>query len=361
MNVLPIVNAIELFDVNRLVIDKENEAKFNKLIDIFRQKYSSYNTTLKALDIFLERPKSKNARALFEEELVDLSTKRQSISKVIKLAEEFIFGINSKLDKQEIIAQENGYTLNTQKDSFIIGHKGNIKLGRKQVFSIDPRSLIESQEVQTDGVLSMSSTIIGVISLEIFARRHKPTYILGVNRGGWLLSTYLAQRLNINRDRLFRFDESKDDIIDNISHSNDIYTNKEVDILLVDDISRTGNSIDKAIKCVKDKFSVSTISVGVLVICGRESDQNIDYNPYKTKYIDIELPWSSSERKAEARKNIRDQGHVAQLGDHYSLNENVSILRIADDQTKEGSEFDIYNGDIENIINIFQRVFLIPA
>jgi hypoxanthine phosphoribosyltransferase len=213
--------------------------------------------------------------------------------------------------------------------------------------TIDPKKLIMAQEVQSDGVLAISSVMIGVISLEVFALGQKPEYIIGVNRGGWLLSTYLAHRLNIGRNNLLRFDAERNEIIDSdIDH--DIMRNAT--ILLVDDISRKGLSISRAIDYLKDKFPLSKLSVAVLVVCGRKVDEKITYNPYWTQYKDIQLPWSSDERKEEARTNISQhekQEKVVRLGDENSLDKKVPVLRIADSDTKEGEGVDISNEDIE--------------
>lgn len=217
--------------------------------------------------------------------------------------------------------------------------------------------MIETREVQSDGVLATSNTIIGVISLEIFARRRKPSYILGVNRGGWLLSTYLAHRLNIGRNNLLRFDSNRNEILDNFNLDNLSHEKKSIDILLVDDISRKGESIKKAIHYVKDLLPTSNLYVSVLVVCGRETDKNIDYNPYWTQYKDIQLPWSSEERKREARKIINAQGRVVRTDDHNSLDRKVPILRIADDETKEGEGVDISTDDIEAVLDMLEKFF----
>jgi hypoxanthine phosphoribosyltransferase len=229
--------------------------------------------------------------------------------------------------------------------------------------NIEPRIFIEAQEVQSDGVLATSSAIIGVISLEVFARRHQPDYVVGVNRGGWLLSTYLAHRLNISRKNLLRFDADRNQIIEDINLLDEIHnTNKEVNVLLVDDISRTGHSIQKAVDCLKSQLTSVSISVGVLIVCGRNTDENVDYNPYWTQYKDIQLPWSSDERKKEARKIINAQENVALLGDQSSLDTKVPVLRIADSETKEGEGVDISISDIEIAMNILQERFIhIPA
>jgi hypoxanthine phosphoribosyltransferase len=227
---------------------------------------------------------------------------------------------------------------------------------KKSEYHIEPRTIIEAKQVESDGVLPASSTIIGVISLEVFARRHDPKYIIGVNRGGWLLSTYLAHRLDIGRSNLLRFDADRDEIIDNTDLLDSIpHTRKKTNILLVDDISRTGNSIDKCIDFLEKKSPSFNISVAVLVVCDRKTDnkktdKNINYYPYWTQYKDIQLPWSSDERKREARKTINSQAKVVQLGNQDSLDTKVPILRIADSETTDGEGIDISTSDMETVM-----------
>jgi hypoxanthine phosphoribosyltransferase len=215
-------------------------------------------------------------------------------------------------------------------------------------------SLIKYHEVNSDGVLPNSSTVLGIASLENFARKYEPDCIIGVNRGGWLLSVYLAHRLNIDRSNIFRFDAERKDMIDKdefINHFQESHSNRKPNILLVDDISRTGKSMQEAIDCVKSKFYFESFSVIVLVVCGEKTHSCIDYNPYWTQYKDIQLPWSSDKRKKEARKNIDAQviGKVVRLGDGNSLEQKSpnQILRIADEHTKDGEEFDIANEDMD--------------
>lgn len=212
---------------------------------------------------------------------------------------------------------------------------------------------IEAQEVKSDGVLPASSVLLGFINLETFARKQKPDYIVGINRGGWLLSSYLAHRLSIPRERLLRFDSDKDDIIDKVSASEDIYTNSKAIILLIDDISRSGKSIDRSVRYVEDNLASHNTSVAVLVNCGRKTDKNINYNPYWTMYKDIQLPWSSNERKEEVRKIIGNQGTVVQLRDRDSLGRKLPILRVANDDTEKGGEMDISTDDMEAMLGMF--------
>ncbi len=206
--------------------------------------------------------------------------------------------------------------------------------------------------VQSDGVLPVSSTLFGVITLELYARKKKPDYLIGINRGGWLLSTYLAHRLNIDRKKLLRFDSKRKAIIDNnIDHSNLNYKS----ILLVDDISRKGDSIKIAHEYMKEKFPDGTSSTVVLVICGEnEAKHCIDFYPYCTEYIDIQLPWSDDKRKQEARENLAksDQGKVVNkvinLDDPDSLELKSRILRMAGENTLEG--MDISTDDIDTFL-----------
>jgi hypoxanthine phosphoribosyltransferase len=239
------------------------------------------------------------------------------------------------------------------------------KSSEKSKNNIDPikiKTIVEAKEVESDGVLPASSTIIGVISLEYFARKYDPEYIVGVNRGGWLLSTYLAHRLDISRSKLLRFDADRDEIIDNTDSLDSIEnTSKKINILLVDDISRTGNSIDKCIDFLKKKSPSIDIFVEVLVVCDRQTDRekienNIDYYPYWTQNKDIQLPWSSDERKREARKIINSQEKVVQLGSRDSLDTKMPILRIADSETADGEGIDISTSDMETVMYMLKNL-----
>lgn len=208
--------------------------------------------------------------------------------------------------------------------------------------------------VESDGVLPGSSTLIGVVALEAYAREKKPQYIIGINRGGWLLSTYLAHRLNIDRDHLLRFDSSKNEIIDNnIKPSKLKYKN----ILLVDDISRKGNSIKKAHEYVKNKFLDSSFLTVVLLVCGENPAKKlISFHPYYTEYLDIQLPWSDEDRKKEARENLAKvaSDKVINLDDPNSLRLKSPVLRIAGENKLEG--MDIFNDDIDTMLDFINNV-----
>jgi hypoxanthine phosphoribosyltransferase len=228
----------------------------------------------------------------------------------------------------------------------------------------DVKKITQAKEVESDGVLPASSTILGVISLEYHAREYDPEYIVGVNRGGWLLSTYLAHRLDISRSNLLRFDADRDEIIDNIDSLDCIdNASKRIKVLLVDDISRTGNSVDKCIDFLKKKSSSIDIYVEVLVVCNRQTkqtdhkktDNSINYYPYWTQNKDIQLPWSSDDRKREARKIINSQEKVVQLGSRDSLETKVPILRIADSETTDGGGIDISTSDMETVMNLLKN------
>ena len=224
----------------------------------------------------------------------------------------------------------------------------------KSNLSIDSVDFISAKEVQSDGVLPVSSALLGVISLEIFARKQKPKYkyIIGVNRGGWLLSTYLAHRLDIDRDHLLKFDSAKNtiaEILEDIKIKSD-------NILLVDDISRTGRSIEIAIEFLKKQFPDCKITTAVLAICNKNSDREyINFYPYYTYYPDVQLPWSSEERKREARKaQLESSAHkVTNLADKNSLSSKTPVLRIAESDKSDAEGIDIAIGDIELLIKIF--------
>jgi hypoxanthine phosphoribosyltransferase len=229
-------------------------------------------------------------------------------------------------------------------------NKINLKDNLKDLKFTSPKS------VESDGVLPGSSTLIGVVALEAYAREKDPQYIIGINRGGWLLSTYLAHRLDIDREHLLRFDSNKNEIIDNNINKARL---KGKRILLVDDISRKGDSIKKAHEYVKNQFPDSSFSTVVLVICGENPSQElIDFHPYYTEYPDIQLPWSDEERKKEARENLAKAGlnKVIYLDDLDSLRVKSPVLKIAGENKSEG--MDIFNDDIDIMLDSISRDFI---
>lgn len=224
----------------------------------------------------------------------------------------------------------------------------------REKFSVKDLQFTSPKLVQSDGVLPGSSTLIGVVALEAYARKQKPQYIVGINRGGWLLSTYLAHRLNIDREHLLRFDSKRNEIIDN--NINNIKL-KHKNILLVDDISRKGNSIKIAHEYMRNKFTDASFLTVVLVICGENPAQEIiDFHPYYTEYPDIQLPWSDENRKQEARKNLSkvSSNKVISLDDPDSLRVKSPVLRIVGENKSEG--MDILNDDIDTMLNFLDKI-----
>ena len=230
---------------------------------------------------------------------------------------------------------------------------GNHSKNRERL-SVKDLQFTSPKLVQSDGVLPGSSTLIGVVALEAYAREQKPQYIVGINRGGWLLSTYLAHRLNIDREHLLRFDSKRNEIIDN--NINNIKL-KHKNILLVDDISRKGNSIKIAHEYMRNKFPDTSFLTVVLVICGENPAQEIiDFHPYYTEYPDIQLPWSDEKRKQEARKNLSkvSSNKVISLDDPDSLRVKSPVLRIVGENKSEG--MDILNDDIDTMLDFLNKI-----
>jgi hypoxanthine phosphoribosyltransferase len=200
------------------------------------------------------------------------------------------------------------------------------------------KAIIESHqkvEPSDDGILAASSIIIGVISLEFFAKEMAPKYIVGVNRGGWLLSTYLAQRLEIDRNHLLRFDSDRGELLDDVTS-----ISKTDSILLIDDISRTGNALQIANNYLEKRFLDNKISVAVLAVCSDNKMKNqITCYPYYTKTPDIALPWSSEDRKKLAReRNLHAGKRSISISDESVLEAKSPIIKMSDKNNGEGIE-----------------------
>jgi hypoxanthine phosphoribosyltransferase len=209
-------------------------------------------------------------------------------------------------------------------------------------------------EPSDDGILAASSIIIGVISLEFYAKQISPKYIVGVNRGGWLLSTYLAQRLEIDRNHLLRFNsDNAGELLDDVNS-----INKTDSILLIDDISRTGDSLEVANDYLKIRFPDNNISVAVLAVCAEnkmKKKNQITCYPYYTNTPDIALPWSSEERKKLARERNFQAGRKSiSIGDESVLDAKSPIIKMSDKNNGEG--IDIVAEDADLIMKFIAAV-----
>jgi len=214
------------------------------------------------------------------------------------------------------------------------------------------KSLAHPSEVQSDGVLPESSALIGLVKLEANAQAVRPDIIVGINRGGWLLSAYLAHRLEIERSSILRYDSAKNKIVD---ANSTIKGFSHMAILLVDDISRSGRSMEKGLKDVQALFPNSQIKTSVLVTCNAERTGTIDFAAYYTKEPDIQLPWSSDKRKKEARQRLAEKGKKALLVGQSS-DEDTGILRLAYEDDKSltnAGGIDIASQDI-SVLKLYE-------
>jgi hypoxanthine phosphoribosyltransferase len=218
------------------------------------------------------------------------------------------------------------------------------------------KSIIKScQKVEPsdEGILAASSIFIGAIGLEFFAKKINPKYIIGVNRGGWLLSTYLAQRLEIGRDKLLRFksgeDAEKGELLDQATLI------KGESILLIDDISRTGNSLQIARDRLMEKFPGIELYIAVLVVCANNKMKSqITCHPYYTTTPDIALPWSSEKRKKEARERNQSGKRSISISDDNVLDAHPPIIKMSDESNKDG--IDIVTKDVDIVMQLLDAI-----
>jgi hypoxanthine phosphoribosyltransferase len=219
------------------------------------------------------------------------------------------------------------------------------------------KSIIETcQKVEPsdDGILAASSIFVGAIGLEFFAKKINPKYIIGVNRGGWLLSTYLAQRLEVSRDKLLRFKSDEEDA--NKGEFLDEFTLRIGEsILLIDDISRTGNSLKIARDRLIEKFPGIELSIAVLVVCANNKiKKEITCHPYYTTTPDIALPWSSETRKKEARECNRSGKRSISISDDNVLEAHPPIIKMSDENYKDG--IDIVTKDVDIVMQLLDAI-----
>ncbi|MBK8630642.1 MAG: phosphoribosyltransferase [Sphingomonadales bacterium] len=132
-----------------------------------------------------------------------------------------------------------------------------------------------------------------------YARRLDPDWIFGVHLAGRLLSSYVANRIQLPKHRLgyIRSGRGKVDSISLISNSNDTPSGVA---LVIDDIFRTGQTL-AAVKSQinidnyhgKTAFSRTRFCTLVRVVRQpQEMEFESDWSHFETENIELSLPWS---------------------------------------------------------------------
>ncbi len=139
-----------------------------------------------------------------------------------------------------------------------------------------------------------------------FARENNIKYVVGINMGGIIVGAHISLRLEIDDINFLRGSvpfKSEPKFLDTNIES--IQFNRE-NILVVDDVSRTGNTLEKAINLIRTQFESDKLGKVLIATLLSSTNANfvgannskINYSAFRTKRADVLMPWHSKESAA---------------------------------------------------------------
>ena len=119
----------------------------------------------------------------------------------------------------------------------------------------------------------------------------RPDVVLGVDRGGAIIGGILAKQLGIPFRHLYLLGDGG-----GFAPGYDVSELKNKVVVLVDDCSRTGRTLDQAVACVRSHQGLKELITVVALFTpparrGRESRTIPDYYAYHTDRANIKMPW----------------------------------------------------------------------
>lgn len=207
----------------------------------------------------------------------------------------------------------------SSKDLPAIGEELRVKLSsqlRLESKSTQYLPVLRPKRLVDDAQLSPAAADIGVADLEILLRglikaTHRTPFLVGVNKGGALVANFLAHRLSMHEKYLVKCDFRTD-------YGKLFCEDRPIlgDIVIIDDVVRTGRTISTVRQHFKTKYPDSAIFALCLVYVHSEVQENldasiIDYHAWFATSPHISMPWSS---RAEADPNaFFDDVEIGQL------------------------------------------------
>lgn len=154
--------------------------------------------------------------------------------------------------------------------------------------------------------LTLAAAALGFANLEFFARQvqrrsRSPVHFVGVNRGGYLLASLLASRLDMDDEHLVRCDFRPS------GHRLPSFDGEMAGaqaIIIIDDVVRTGHTlaaVKRVLQAAYRKAAVYTIALAA-VISGSDnaaSRGNIDYFAWIAPDPKLRLPWSKDDPESD--------------------------------------------------------------
>ncbi len=166
--------------------------------------------------------------------------------------------------------------------------------------------------------ISKSDIEEGVSDLAAFTKSYRPDWIIGIHTGGRLLSSLVASKLDIPRQRvIFAHTEAARASEFRIRDANRL-TGR---ILFIDDITRSGGTL-RALnrhvmqRVLRGEYAVSDVKYAVLVVVQMRDSRTGElvrvFDPHWAKFSSdfsyISLPWSRLTDRIKAEYDLRNRG-----------------------------------------------------
>ncbi len=168
--------------------------------------------------------------------------------------------------------------------------------------NIEPQATPFLTKAMTGEKLSVTASDMGMASIEMIFRAiqaaNQRPYIFAVNKGGALLSTYFAHKLQLHEKYLIKCDYRTD--IER-PYCHDIRDSIDGPIVIIDDIARSGKTISEVYKYLRGLYPKNTFYMFTLVKYNEakfEGGLNV-FSPWVSETAKVTFPWSHKNRTSD--------------------------------------------------------------
>jgi len=208
-----------------------------------------------------------------------------------QIFKEVLFDFNKTMDT----VSGNNFLSSTLDDS-LYTVSSHVSILLDEVRGLQPRELSRGE------TLSHAAAELGLANIEYLLTRitknrgHKP-FLFGLNKGGGMLAHVLAHRMDLHQKYLVKCDY-------NIEYESIYCEDRDVldsSIIIIDDVSRTGKTLNIIKEYLHKKYPRTKVYTVVLVSSLQEKIgldsfiPQIDYAPWYSRHSTITFPWSKHE------------------------------------------------------------------
>ena len=160
--------------------------------------------------------------------------------------------------------------------------------------------------------MSHEESKLGLRYLFEYASKYKPDHIVGINRGGVLLSAAIVIELQIITEKFTRCM-----IVTKKGKLECDNKNIKGRVLVIDDISRTGGTLEMAINFLKNFKNIQSINTAVILTCLDDNNEpvykDLNFSAFATLNCNAYLPWTKKMSRVE--RDQKSSNFVNELKD----------------------------------------------